>query len=36
MANAPLSGQDGTDFTGDLPDSLSGKFFTHGLDRILN
>jgi len=33
MANAPLSGQDGIDFTIDLPDGLSGKFFAGGLDR---
>jgi len=36
MANAPLSGQDGVNSTGDLPDGLSGIFFTHGLDRISN
>jgi hypothetical protein len=36
MANAPLGGTGCTNFTNDLPDGLSGKFFAKGLDRKLS
>ena len=36
MANAPLLGTGWREFSVDLLDGLSGKFFSNGLDRILS